>query len=487
LKRIDPLTFFGMLKWIDGRPLLETMETFRRQIFQEFYLTMDQGVPRFNLALCGRAKKNWKSADLVLNAFYNLCCNLSPHGQQCYLYANDEDQSDDNLDLCKKLVRGNPSLQADVVVKQKVIERRDGDGFIEIQPKDAIGSHGKTYKFVGFDELHGYADWSLLEALQLDPSRPEALMWICSYAGYDQRAGVPLWDLYQSGLKGTDARMYFSWYDGDHANPSTLVTPAYLEQQRIRLPWHIFQRLHRNIWTSGLGSLWSLEEWDGCVDADHRPLLPVKSLPLFIGVDASTKRDRSACVGVYREGNRIKLAFSRYWQPSFLQPMDLEATLEQFLLEVRDGYAVQAVRYDPHQFHRSATTLTAQRLPMEEYVQSTPNLEAMAQSLFDAVKYKSIVLYKDRTLREEASQAVAVQTRNEKFYISKEKSGHKIDQIVALAMAVHAAVTAPVINPDLKPEGVGSRSSGSFTDFIDAPLPGLPGFGPVRTRLDMDW
>jgi len=192
-------------------------------------------------------------------------------------------------------------------------------------------------------------------------------------------------------------------------------------------------------------------------------------------------------VGVYREGNRIKLAFSRYWQPSFLQPMDLEATLEQFLLEVRDGYAVQAVRYDPHQFHRSATTLTAQRLPMEEYVQSTPNLEAMAQSLFDAVKYKSIVLYKDRTLREEASQAVAVQTRNEKFYISKEKSGHKIDQIVALAMAVHAAVTAPVINPDLKPEGVGSRSSGSFTDFIDAPLPGLPGFGPVRTRLDMDW
>lgn len=440
VERVDPLQVFDLLHWIDGRPLLETMEPFRRRIFQEFYLTPGpDGQSQYNLGLFGRAKKNWKSGDLVLSAFYNLLANPSPHGQQCYLYANDEDQADDDLDLAKKLVKANPALEADLIVKQKVIERKDGDGFIEIQPKDAIGSHGKTYKFCGFDELHGYKDWSLLEALQLDPSRPEAVMWIASYAGYDQRQGVPLWDLYQAGVKGTDPRMYFSWYEGDTANPSRLVTPEYVAQQQRRLPWHIFRRLHRNDWTSGMGGLWTMEEWDACIDPDHRPLLPTKEIPLYVGVDASTKRDQTACVGVYRDGNRIKLACSRAWQPAREAPMDLEETIEHYLLELRDAYWLRAVHYDPHQFHRSATTLRSHGLPMEEYVQSVPNLEAIAQALFDAVKFKTLLLYEDSALREEASVAVAVQTKHERFYLSKEKSGEKIDQLVALAMACWAA------------------------------------------------
>ncbi len=487
MQRVDPLEFFGLLRWIDGRPLLDTMEEFRQRAFQEFYLTAgSDGLPRYNLGLFMRAKKNWKSADLILHGFYNLC-QPCPHGQQCYVVANDEDQAADDLDLAKKLVKANPALQSDLLVKQKVIERRDGDGFMEILPSDAIGSHGKTFAFVGFDELWGYRDWSMLEALQPDPSRPEAVTVICTYAGYDQRAGIPLWDLFQAGKKGTDPGLYFSCYEGDEANPSSIVTPEYLEQQRIRLPWHIYQRLHRNVWTSGMGGLWSMEEWDACVDSDHRPLLPTKGVPLSIGVDASTKRDRTACVGVYRDGDRIKLAFSKFWQPSFLHPMDLEATLEKFLLEVRDNYSVSVVRYDVHQFHRSAMTLKGQGLPMEEYVQSVPNLEAMAQSLFDSVKGRTLVLYEDQALREEAGMAVGKVTSNEKFYISKEKSGHKIDQVVALAMAVHVVASSPVVNPEaMMPWAGGQRQAwlGAETDeYIPWTSKGTRG-APGRTFGD---
>ena len=66
---VSPLNFFSALKWIDGRPLLDVIEPYRRRIFTEALYTIDpDGRPRYNLVLSGRAKKNWKSADLCLSA-----------------------------------------------------------------------------------------------------------------------------------------------------------------------------------------------------------------------------------------------------------------------------------------------------------------------------------------------------------------------------------------------------------------------------------
>ena len=86
----------------------------------------------------------------------------------------------------------NPAIAEFVVVKQRVIERTDGKGFLEILPTgDVIGSHGKTYLFCGFDEIHGHRNWDLLEATQLDPTRFDALLWITSYASIYHKPGVP--------------------------------------------------------------------------------------------------------------------------------------------------------------------------------------------------------------------------------------------------------------------------------------------------------
>jgi hypothetical protein len=85
------------------------------------------GVPRFNLVLTGRAKKNWKSADLILAALYRLVAWKSDGGNQCYVLANDEDQAGDDLKIAKKLVEVNPLLSESLVVKQKVIERYADD------------------------------------------------------------------------------------------------------------------------------------------------------------------------------------------------------------------------------------------------------------------------------------------------------------------------------------------------------------------------
>src|SRR5437016_4679659 len=84
--------FFAPLRWLDGRPLPEVIEPYRRRIFDAALDEWDGRRLRYNLILTGRAKKNWKSGDLVLASLYALLANDSPAGNQCYLLANDADQ-----------------------------------------------------------------------------------------------------------------------------------------------------------------------------------------------------------------------------------------------------------------------------------------------------------------------------------------------------------------------------------------------------------
>src|SRR4029077_1816811 len=102
---------------------------------------------------------------------------------------------------------------------------------------------------IGYDEVHSYRTHDVFEALSLDPTRPDALMWITTYDTIYNTPGVPLVDFKALGKSGIDPRMYYSWYSGDtctdpayaelepelRANPSIGSWPegrAYLEQQR---------------------------------------------------------------------------------------------------------------------------------------------------------------------------------------------------------------------------------------------------------------
>ena len=64
--------FLSRLVWLDGRPLMSVVEPYRRRIFQQFFSRDEQGRLRYNLGLFGRAKKNWKTTDLVSAALFAL-------------------------------------------------------------------------------------------------------------------------------------------------------------------------------------------------------------------------------------------------------------------------------------------------------------------------------------------------------------------------------------------------------------------------------
>jgi phage terminase large subunit-like protein len=195
---VSPLDFFSHLNWLDGRPLLDTIEPYRRDFLTKaLYTFRDDGTPLYNLVLSGRAKKNNKSTDLILAAFYRLLAWDSPAGNNGYVVANDEDQALDDLELARKLVLANPgTLKRDCTTLLKAIRRKDGRGEVRILPaRDTVGSHGKTASFIGFDEIHGYRSWDLFEALAPDPTRADALQWITSYDTVYNSLGVPLYDL----------------------------------------------------------------------------------------------------------------------------------------------------------------------------------------------------------------------------------------------------------------------------------------------------
>lgn len=345
LKKIDPIKFIQHLNWLDGQPLLNVIEPYRQQIFTEALFTFSpDGQPRYNLILAGRAKKNWKSADLVLAALYRLLAWPSPLGSQCYILANDLGQAGDDLELTKKLVKANPLLDEELYIKKEIIERKDGNGFLQILPaQDVAGAHGKTYTFCGFDEIHEFRDHGLFEALAPDPHRPDALIWITSYASLYNHKGIPLYDFIQQGKEGKDERMYFSWYSADYctdiefamkptpeerANPSTLPA-GYLEQQKNRLPVHRYRRLHLNLGGAPEGAYFNSEKIEAAV-GQHK-ILPYQSgrhYRAFVDMSGGSSDDSTLGIAHVEDGI---ITIAGVWTQGRRPPFDPRKAIELFV------------------------------------------------------------------------------------------------------------------------------------------------------------
>jgi phage terminase large subunit-like protein len=372
MTQLNALDFLDRLRWIDRSPLSQHIEPYRRAIFTAVLDTFDaDGRPRYNLALTGRAKKNWKSADLIFAGLVKLL-RPSPGGNQCYLLANDEGQAGDDLSLAKKIIAANPALQDFVVVRQKIIERKDGQGFLEILPaQDVVGTHGKTYAFAGFDEIHGYRDWDLLEAMQPDPTRLDVLMWITSYASIFHKPGVPLFDLCAAGRAGTDPRMLFSWYAADYttdtalaetdpetrANPSrgSWADPNYLEQQRRRLPGHKFRRLHLNLPGLPEGSAFQPDPVMGAFDRTRADRPPEAGISYTGFVDMSGGSSDDACLAVGYQDLEARAIVVRVLNQGAPAPFDPRKAVERFVSILKqyniftvtgDAYAGETFRSD---------------------------------------------------------------------------------------------------------------------------------------------
>jgi hypothetical protein len=364
-----PLNFFALLKWLDGRPLLDTIEPYRRAIFTEALYSFDpDGRPRYSMALCGRAKKNWKTSDLILAALYRFLAWPSVQGNDGFILANDEDQAGDDLSLAKKLIACNPVLSAEVTLQAKSIKRKDGRGELAILPaRDVTGAHGKTALFLGFDEIHGYRSHDIFEALAPDPTRLDVLTWITSYAGIRHAPGIPLYDLMQTARRGDDHRLFFSWYGGDfstdtacadlapedRANPSMISwnNPGYLDQQRKRLPTHKFRRLHLNLPGAPDGAAYDGDRVMAAIVVGRRRLPVEEGIKYHAFVDMSGGSKDDAALGIAHFDTDRKVAVldlveSQTGRP----PFSPRAAMKKFIT-LMQGYGIRKVHGDGYAGH----------------------------------------------------------------------------------------------------------------------------------------
>ncbi len=227
----------------------------------------------------------------------------------------------------------------------------------------------------------------------------------------------------------SDTKPVAPWQDADWL--------ADMQRQRAS----VYQRHVLNQFASSSTQFVDLTKWDRGVDYTYVHPSSDRTLPIYVGVDASYKHDQTAIVAVHfdRSRQQARLIDHRVYQPSPEQPLDFEVTVETYLRDLAKRFQVKSVLYDPWQMQATAQRLRKASLPLQEFPQSSPNLTQASQCLFDLIESESLVLYRDREMRLAVSRCVAVEGPRG-WRIAKDKAAFKIDVVVALAMAVYGAV-----------------------------------------------
>lgn len=391
-----------------------------------------------------------KSGKTTIGALVALWWALSQEPyNEIFLAANDWEQAKSRVfQMITRAVKLNPHLGP--VVTNSAVTFPETDTKIEAIASEYAGAAGANPGLTVWDELWAYIHESshrLYEELTPSPTRKNSVRLIVTYAGFEGES-LLLKELYDRGMKGeriddelpiyVNNGLFMFW---DHEPRMPWLTPEYYEDQRAALRPSAFARMHRNEWVNSESAFIEPEWWDACVDPELTPMLAGKDERIFVGVDAATKRDSLAVAGVRydRDLGKVVLAFHRIWTPKPDAPLDLEETVENYLVEQAGRFRIRAVLYDPYQMARSSTTLKKAGLRMVEYPQTSERLTAMGDNLFSLIKNGNLIAYNAPEIRLALARAVAIES-SRGWRIAKEKQSHKIDIVIALGMAALAAV-----------------------------------------------
>jgi phage terminase large subunit-like protein len=395
-------------------------------------------------------KKSGKTALAAMSMLYVIVCLGGPYAE-AYLVANDFDQAQGRVfQAIARIIEASPLLKDSAKVTANEITFPSTGAKITALASDYASAAGSNPTIIVFDELWAYTSeraQRLWDEMVPVPTRKVSVRLTVTYAGFEGESEV-LEDLYKRGLKGEEIAPALYQQPGllmfwSHAPVAPWQTPEWLEQMRGQLRPNAYLRLIENRWVTSESSFVDMDWWDACVDQNLSPVLADPHLQVWVGVDASVKRDSTAIVACSWDhgAQKVRLVWHRIFQPSVKDPLDFEATVERTLLELRQRYSVREIRYDPYQLVAVAQRLKATAgLPMVEFPQSVPNLTEASTNLYDAIKGRGLIAYRDPALRLAISRAVALET-SRGWKIAKEKQSHKIDVVVALAQACLGAAS----------------------------------------------
>jgi phage terminase large subunit-like protein len=399
-----------------------------------------------------------KAGKTELDAIATCYATLTfPAPATAYAVANDLQQAQDRVfERISRAVRamGLVKSGAAIVSKSEIVFTETGSRIVAV-PADFAGAAGAIFDITSWTELWAFrfeGHVRLWEELTPIPNR-RSLRIVDSYAGFSGSSPIlePMWARALAGERldaelpiYANGRLWAFVDSGEGAQRRAWLgdpkgMAAYYAEQAATLRTGTYNRLHLNAWQSGEEAFITAEEWDACVRDDLTPILDDPTLAVSAGLDAATKGDCAAVVAVAKIDGRVRLVAHRIWTPSKADPLDLEATVEAYVLDLKRRFRLVAVRYDPYQLARSASTLTRAGVPMQEFPQTPANLTAAGQNLFELIRGRNVELYPDADLRQHALNAVAVDT-GRGWRLAKEKASRKIDALAALSFAALDAI-----------------------------------------------
>ena len=431
----------------------ETLRPFQllpaeRQFLQHAYQLTPAGRLKYPEHLYSCPKKSGKTTFAALHAL-TLTLLFGGSYPEAVLLANDYEQAQGRVfEMCRRIVEASPALKREARITQDKITFPALNAVIAAIPSDYSSAAGGHQCIAVFDELWGYTSersHRLWDEMAVIPTRQIACRLTVTYAGFEGES-VLLEGLYQRGKQlpqiapdlyaGDGLLMFWS-----HTAVAPWQDEAWLAEMRRSLRPNAYLRMIENRFVTSESSFIDLAWWDACVDPAVTPIVSDRSLPVCVGIDASVKRDSTAIVAVHwhKKAQKARVVWHRIFQPSSTEPLDFEATIEATVLDLHQRFRVQKVLYDPYQMAAVAQRLQRAGVKIAEYPQSSPNLTAASQHLYELIKGRNLVAYSDPDLRLAISRAVAIETPRG-WRIGKDKQTHKIDVVVALAMAALAAV-----------------------------------------------
>jgi phage terminase large subunit-like protein len=427
-----------------GKPFI--LNRAERRFLARALTLNDSGRLKYPELLFAAPKKSGKTGFAALILIYVIVV-LGGNYAEGYCVANDLDQAQGRVfQAACRILQASPLLSESAKITANRIEFISTGSTITAIASDYAGSAGANPTITIFDELWGYTSersQRLWDEMVPVPTRAISVRLTVTYAGFEGESEL-LERLYKQGLQGEEIEpslyeqpgLLMAWH---HEPIAPWQDDAWLAQMRQQLRPNAYLRLIENKWVTSESSFVDMQWYDACVNPELTPALTEPSTSVWVGVDASVKRDSTAVAAATFVGGKVRLVWHRIFQPSPDDPLDFELTIEKTLLDLRHRFRVREVRYDPYQLVAVAQRLTAAGLPMIEFPQSVPNLTESSTNLYELVKGRNLTVYPDEEVRLAVSRAVAIET-SRGWRIAKEKQSHKIDVVVALAMAALSAV-----------------------------------------------
>lgn len=500
----DACGFIEKLPHVEGKWDEPTIRLHPAHVFfvvNLFGFRSRDGGRRFTSALLAVARKNAKSTIAAAIMLYCQCCE-DELGAQLISAATTGSQARMIFNVAKKMVEKTPDLREAFAVEpfaNSIARWQNGASFKPINAK-ASTQDGLNPSHTALDEIHAHKTHDLLNVLQSAAGARSNPLWLYTTTeGYETPGPWPeLRQFAQNILRGVVEADHFlalifalddeqgkpgdadyrpadddfdesAWVKANpllEANPHLLgkIREAALEAKQMpgRLAEFRIKRLNRQ---SSTARGWiSYEKWKAC--AKPVDLAALERAPCFAGLDLASTTDFCAFRLVW-DLNGVLYTWGRRWVPSrAVEKRTVRGTVPYAgwvasgLLEVIDGdvidqevvltgvldawerFNIQSIGYDRWNASQIVLKLGEKQLPLEEFIQG-PKSYHPAMKEFERIYMSGALAHAgDPVLGWCASNIVVRYDDNLNMAPDRKRSGDKIDDLVALLMAIGVKLRA---------------------------------------------